>query len=114
MMLVAEVNALKTMVGDVGNAYLEAYSQEKVYFIAGPEFSLLQGHRMIIIKVVYGLIRSSLRYHKYFADTMRDIGFIQCKSDTNMWLKHCGTHYKYICLYVNDLRIMSKNPRTFF
>ena len=26
------------MQGDIGNAYLESYTQEKVYFITGPEF----------------------------------------------------------------------------
>ena len=114
VMLVAEANALKTMVGDVGNAYLEAYTQEKVYFIAGPEFGPLQGHTMIIIKALYGLRSSGLRYHKRFADTLRNMGFIQCKSDTNVWLKDCGTHYEYVCVYVDDLMIMSKNPRKFF
>ena len=34
----AELNGLKIMAGDTGNAYLEAYMQEKVYVIAGPEF----------------------------------------------------------------------------
>ena len=38
------------MVGDIGNVYLE----EKVYFIAGPEFGELKGHTMLIVKTHWG------------------------------------------------------------
>jgi hypothetical protein len=37
-MLLAELNGLKVEATDVGNAYLKAYTQEKLYVIAGPEF----------------------------------------------------------------------------
>jgi hypothetical protein len=36
--MLAELNNLGLMAGDVGNAYLEAYTKEKVCFTAGPEF----------------------------------------------------------------------------
>ena len=36
---------------DVGNAYLEAYTDEKSYVImAGPEFKELQGHLLIMVQ----------------------------------------------------------------
>ena len=53
--LIAELNDLKIMAGDVGNAYLEALTKEKVYIIAGPEFGELEGTIMIINKALYGL-----------------------------------------------------------
>ena len=43
-MFVAELNGLELWAADVGNAYLEAYTKEKVYIIAGPEFEKLEGH----------------------------------------------------------------------
>ena len=36
------------------NAYLEAYTDEKLCIIAGPEFKELQGHLLIMIKALYG------------------------------------------------------------
>jgi hypothetical protein len=33
---------------NVGNAYLESYTKEKVAFIAGPKFGQYAGHTMII------------------------------------------------------------------
>ena len=55
--------------GDIGNAYLEAYTKEKVYCIAGPEFGDLAGHTLVIVKALYGLRTSGARYHERFADT---------------------------------------------
>jgi hypothetical protein len=40
---------------DIGNAYLEAYTAEKLYIVAGPEFGELDGHMLIISKALYGL-----------------------------------------------------------
>ena len=51
----AELNDLELWGTDIGNAYLESYTSEKVAFIAGPEFGELEGHLMIIIKAQYGL-----------------------------------------------------------
>ena len=48
------------MQGGIGNAYLELYMQEKVYFIASPEFGPLSGHTLIIEKALYGLQSSGL------------------------------------------------------
>jgi hypothetical protein len=56
---VGEINGLKLMVGDVSSAYLEAYTQEKVCFIAGTEFGPLQGHLLVIDHALYGLRRPS-------------------------------------------------------
>jgi hypothetical protein len=38
---------------DVGNAYLEAKTKEKVYIIGGPEFGVFEGHTLLIDKALY-------------------------------------------------------------
>ena len=80
-LLLAELNGLKTMVGDIGNAYLEAYTKEKVYFIAGPKFGELEGHTMLIVKAHYGLCTSSKCFHERLYDMLRDMKFVPCKAD---------------------------------
>jgi len=56
VLFLAELNGMDTCAGDIGNAYLEAYTQEKVCFIAGPEFAAYghAGHLMEIVKALYG------------------------------------------------------------
>jgi len=113
-LLAAELNALQVWAGDIGNAYLEAYTKEKVYFVAGPEFGDLEGHSLIVVKALYGLRSSGAHFHDRFVDTIREMNFFPCKADPDVWIKNCGTHYEYVCVYVDDLAVMMKDPKAFF
>ena len=113
-LLLGELNGLKPMVGDIGNAYLEAYTKEKVYFIAGPEFGELEGHTMLVVKAHYGLRTSGARFHERLYDTLRDMGFTPCKADPDLWMRDAGDCYEYVCVYVDDLLAVMKDPRAFF
>ena len=106
----AELNGLELWATDIGNAYLEAYTSEKVAFIAGPEFGKLAGHMMIIVKAFYGLKSSGLRWHERLSAVLTDMGFTPCLADPDVWMKHCGDHYEYIGTYVDDLEIASRHP----
>jgi hypothetical protein len=70
-----ELNNLFMMVGDISSAYLEAFTLEKVCFIAGPEFGPLAGHPLTIVRALYGLRTSGARWHDCFADVMHLMGF---------------------------------------
>ena len=112
-MLIAEMNGLETMAGDVGNAYLEAYTREKIYFIAGPEFGELEGTIMIIVKALYGLKTSGARYREHFADYLLARDWFQSKAHPDIWMKDKTDHWEYLCVYVDDILVMSKNPKEF-
>jgi hypothetical protein len=68
-------NGLDLWATDISNAYLEAFTMEQNYIIAGPEFGQLEGHYLIIIKALYGPCTSGLRWHELFADCLRNEGF---------------------------------------
>ena len=106
----SELNGLDLWATDIGNAYLESYTKEKVYIKAGPEFGDREGHFLVISKALYGLKSSGLRWHKRFADVLRDMGFFLSKAETDIWMRQQGDHYEYIAVYVDDLLIASKKP----
>jgi len=112
VIFLGELNDLITFSADVGNAYLEAETKEKVYIVAGKGFSELEGHTLVIFKALYGLRSSGLRYHEKFSDTMRDMGYNMSKADPDVWMKDMGDHYEYIAVYVDDLAIVSKDPQS--
>ena len=112
MTFVAELNQLETWCTDIGNAYLESYTQEKVYIVAGPEFGDRQGHTLIIRKALYGLRSSGLRWHERFADVLRRMDYFPSKAEPDIWMRDCGDHYEYIAVYVDDLLIISRKPQT--
>ena len=84
-MVIGELNGLQPMVGNIGYAYLETYTKEKVYFIAGPEFGELQGHTLIIVKALYGLKTSGARFHDRLFETLSDMKFKPSIMDPDLW-----------------------------
>ena len=110
-LFLSELNSLETWCTDIGNAYLEANTKEKVYIKAGPEFGKLKGHTLIIVKALYGLRTSGLRWHERLAECLTTMKFFPCKMEPDIWMRDMDTHYEYIAVYVDDLLIVSKNPK---
>jgi hypothetical protein len=110
VIFLAELNGLETWATDIGNAYLEAETSEKVFVIAGPEFGELEGHTLVIFKALYGLRSSGLRWSEKFSLCLRDMGFLPSLADPCIWMRRVDDHYEYIAVYVDDLAIVSKDP----
>ena len=110
IVFLSELNNLELWGADVSSAYLEAKTNEKVYFVAGDEFGDKRGHTMVINKALYGLRTSGLRWHEKFADILRDIGFYQSKGEPDIWMRSNGETYEYIGVYVDDLAIAAIHP----
>jgi Reverse transcriptase (RNA-dependent DNA polymerase) len=83
----AELNGLELWGADVGNAYLEAKTKEKVYIVAGLEFCPMEGHTLLIDKALYGLRSSGLCWHQRVADVLRDIGFTPSMAEADIWMR---------------------------
>ena len=111
---IGELNGLKPMVGDISNAYLESYTKEKVYIVAGPEFGPLAGHVLLISKALYGLRTSGARFHEKLADSLRDLGFAQSYTDPDLWIRDAGNCYEYLCIWVDDIMAVLKEPEAFY
>ena len=109
----AELNGLELMAADIGNAYLEAHTKEKVYCIAGSEFGELAGHVLVFNKALYGLRTSDARFHERLADTLRDLGFTPSLADPDVWIHDAGDVWEYVCTYVDDLLVAMKNAKEF-
>ena len=71
---------------DIGNAYLESFTQEKVHIRAGPEFGECEGHYLLIVKALYGLTSSGLRWHECLADVLTAMGFFMSKAEPDIWM----------------------------
>jgi hypothetical protein len=67
VIFLAELNGLETWATNIGNAYLEAETSEKVFIITGPEFSELKGHTLVIFKAFHSSRSSGLRSSEKFS-----------------------------------------------
>jgi hypothetical protein len=109
----SELIGLDLWATDIGNAYLEAFTMEWNYIIAGPEFGQLKGHYLIIVKALYGLRMSGLRWHEHFANCLRNEGFSPCKAEPDIWMRLNGDLYEYVATYVDDLCLGMLDPKSF-
>ena len=61
---------------DIGNAYLEAFTDEKLYIVAGPEFQELEGYILIFLKAQYGLKSSGKRRAEVIHGILSNMKFL--------------------------------------
>ena len=115
VVFLSQLNNLEIWGADVGNAYLEAYTDEKLCIIAGPEFKELQGHLLIMVKDLYGTRSGGARWHDRLFDILQELDFKPSKADPDVWMRPepGGTCYEYIAVYVDDLAIAAKDPQAF-
>ena len=115
VVFLSQLNNLEIWGADVGNAYLEAYTDEKLCIIAGPEFKELQGHLLIMVKALYGTCSGGARWHDGLFDILQELKFKPSKADPDVWMRPepGGTCYEYIAVYVDDLAIAAKDPQAF-
>ena len=115
IVFLSQLNDLEIWGADVGNAYLEAYTDEKLCIIAGPEFKELQGHLLIMIKALHGTRSGGARWHDRLFDILQELKFKPSKADLDVWMRPepGGTCYEYIAVYVDDLAIAAKDPQAF-
>ena len=105
----AELNNLDLWCTDIGNAYLEAKTDEKIYIVAGNEFGKREGHTLLIHKALYGLRSSGARWWERFSEVLLEMGFFPSRAESDIWMKDCGDHYSYIARYVDDLAIAERS-----
>ena len=111
----SQLNDFEIWGADVGNAYLEAYTDQNLCIIVGPEFKELQVHLLIMIKTLHGTRSGGARWHDRLSDILQELKFKPSKADPDVWMKPepGGTCYEYIAVYVDDLAIAAKDPQPF-
>ena len=114
--LIAALNELEVKSIDIGNAYLNAPAQEKVYTTAGPEFGTDKiGKPVIIQRALCGLKTGGAAWHAQLTEMLWSMEFIPTLADPVVWMRPAskanGFEYsKYLLVYVDDVLILSHNP----
>ena len=114
--LLAALNDIDIMAGDIANAYLNAKTKEKVWFRAGTEFGDDRDKRVIIVKALYGLPGSGNAWRSTLADVLKNyLKYQPSLADPDVWYKaetkaNGETYYSYILCYVDDVLIVHETP----
>ena len=110
--LIAHAQDLRVLCGDIGNAFIQAETNEKVFTRVGDEFGEHSGKIALIVKALYGLTTSAERFHTLLADFLRTLKFTPSRFDRDVWmrLRDDETGYDYICTHVDDFKVVAKEP----
>ena len=113
VIFLGKLNDLELWGADIGNAYLEAPTEEKLYIVAGPEFEDWEGYILTFSKALFGLKSSGKRWAETLHDILIDMEFIPSRADQCIWLKKNEklNIYEYIAVYVDDLCIAAQDPK---
>ena len=115
--LIAALNNFNILAGDIQNAYLNASTSEKLYFIAGKEWKADEGKPILIVRALYGLKSSALQWRNHLADTLGNtLGFKSSLADPDVWMKDMidsegNEYYAYILVYVDDILVLDYKPQ---
>ena len=112
--MIAHKANLEMLCGNIDNAYVNAYTNKKVYAIAGDEFrKAMRGSVVIIVQALYGLRTSSERWHAHLADTLRGFNFKPTRYDNDVWIRQYKDSdcYDYICIHVDNFMAVGKRAQ---
>ena len=117
--LLAALNGLEILAGDIQNAYLHADSLEKNFFYAGEEWGANEGRVVLIVRALYGQKSSGAAWRAHLADTLgTKMTFTSSLADPDVWLKpmvkpNGEEYYVYIFVYTDDVLILDTHPKRF-
>jgi hypothetical protein len=115
-LLMAALNDVDIWAADVLNAYITAPCREKIWTTLGKEFGDVCGKKAILVRELYRLKSSGAAFRAHLAGCMRDMGYVSCPADPDLWLKEQTDrkgrrYYSYILCYVDNLLVIHHNPR---
>ena len=99
--MIATMNNLNVLAGDVGNAYLNAKPRGKCHVILNDEWIFgpgAVGKTALIIRALYGMKRSGAAWRDAISSTLHyNMGFTQCLADNDLWFKedYCDDSGRY-------------------
>jgi len=98
---------------DVKNAFLHGTLSETVYCAqpAGFEDPALPGHVCRLNRSLYGLKQAPRAWYSRFATYLQQLGFVEAKTDTSLFVFHRGADTVYLLLYVDDIVLTASSSQ---
>ena len=85
VIFLGKLNNLHLWGAIIGNAYLEAFTDEKLYIVAGPESEELEEYTLIFLKTLNGLKSSGKRWAEVILSVLKDMKFSPSKAGPCIW-----------------------------
>jgi hypothetical protein len=94
---------------DVKGAYLHALLQELIFMDQPHGFDDGSGRVCKLIRAIYGLRQAGNAWNRELNAAMKEIGFIQLKSDPCCYIRHQGEDFEILLVWVDDIISIASN-----
>ena len=88
---------------DVKGAYLHGLLQELIFMDQPQGFNNGSGHVFKLIQTLYGLRQAGNVWNREFNAAMKEIGFIQLKSNPCCYIQCQGKEFEMLLVWVDDI-----------
>jgi hypothetical protein len=112
----AALNDVDICAADIRNAYLQAPSSQKDYYIiCAAEFGIENvGKVALIHRALYGGKSAGKDFRNHLRSCMRHLNFASCPADPDVWMRPAthsdgSEYYEYILLYTDDALVVSQH-----
>jgi hypothetical protein len=94
---------------DVKGAYLHALLQELIFMDQPHGFDDGSGRVCKLIRAIYGLRQAGNAWNRELNAAMKEIGFIQLKSDPCCYIRRQGEDFEILLVWVDDIISIASN-----
>jgi hypothetical protein len=109
--LIARLNDLDELAGDVTNTFLNAKWRKKIWFEGGIKTGEDKGKVLIVTRALYGLKLSGITRQADLAAMLQDLKFTSTQADPDVWIQSGGMHHDMVLVYNDDILIFAKDPK---
>ena len=114
-LMIAALNDLEVMSGNILNAYVQAQVTGKAWTTLRPEFGKDASWTALIVRALYGLKSAGEAFRSHLARCLESLQYQSCKADPNLLLKpkikpdNGVKYYPYLLCYVDDISCIHHN-----
>ena len=109
--LIVDSRNLTVLCDDIGNAFIQANTKEKIFTRCGPEFGKRENSIAISVYALYGITISAERFRTMLADFLRTLFFVHSRFERDVWMRLRDTKdgYDYMYTHVDDFKVIAKD-----
>ena len=109
LMLLAAHRGWEVKQLDIKTAFLNGDIDTLQYMIQPPGFQNGQAQVCKLLKSLYGLKQAPRQWYLKISELLKSLGFTPHPSDKALWVSKSGDCVVFLCMYVDDIMVTSKD-----
>ena len=101
---------VKLISDNVVSYYIQEFTREEIFAIAGPKFVKFAGMKIIIVEAFYVLKSSGEMWDLKLSENLTNMVLPPYEDIHNIWMRDRGDHLEYEVVMVEDILVFGRDP----